>query len=340
MLAVKMPRKDVIEVVEIDIPEPGEGEVRVELKASALCRSDLHILHRSELMVDDEFHITPGHEPSGVVDKLGSQVKRIRVGDRVAIYLGIGCNTCEHCLAGDIILCKQYRCVSQNVDGGHADYMVIPVEACLPLPDDMDFVTGALATDVGGTLYTACRRLGVDGTKKVAIFGVGPMGLGGVLMAKAMGGTVIAVDVNEDRLSLARELGADAVVNSNEGDTVPALLELTGGDGVDISIVCVGASAAINNALDSTRVRGEVGLIGETTSCTVNPSKQLMRKLLDVKGCWFFNKSDWKGICDFIRDKKIPLSRISTESFSLIDAERAFRLFDSGKTQKVVFVWE
>ncbi len=147
-------------------------------------------------MEEDEFNITPGHEPSGIVDKIGPGVSRVKKGDRVAIFLGIGCNSCHHCLSGNVILCSQYKCISQDVDGAHADYMVVPEETCLPMPEDMDFITAALATDVGGTLYTACKRLGVDGSKTVAIFGAGPMGMGVLLFAKALGGTVIMVDLN------------------------------------------------------------------------------------------------------------------------------------------------
>ena len=340
MLAVKMPRKDVVEIINTDIPIPGKGEVLIQMKASALCRSDLHVLHRSELLEDDEFDITPGHEPSGVVVTLGPNVEKVKVGDRVAIYLGIGCNECEHCLRGDMILCKQYKCISQHVNGAHADFMVVPEETCLPMPDDMDFITAALSTDVGGTLYTACKRLGVNGSKLVAIFGVGPMGLGGVLFAKAMGGTVIAIDMNQERLDLSKQLGADYIINTGSEDLSRAIEIITNNEGVDVCIVCVGANQAINDALNITKVRGHVGFIGETSKATINPSGQLMRKLLEVHGCWYFNKSDWKEICNIIQRKKIPLSSISTRTFKLSEAITAFELFDSGNTQKVVFTWE
>ncbi len=143
-----------------------------------------------------------------------------------------------------------------------------------------------------------------------------------------------------ERLALAKELGADYVVNPENSETVSEIKRLCCNAGADIAIGCVGANQAINDALDSTKAMGNVGLIGEMSKATINPSKQLLRKLLNVKGCWYFNKSDWGEICEIIKRKQIPLSKISTRTFKLEEAVTAFELFDSGKTQKVVFTWD
>lgn len=222
MLAAKLPRLETVEVVEEPIPKPGKGEVLIQMKASALCRSDLHRYHGTQIFDEDESacYITPGHEPCGVVAELGEGVTKVKVGDRVALYLGLGCGVCPHCLRGDVMLCKKFRCIGFAVNGAHADYMTIPEENCLPMPDEMDYITGALSTDVGGTLYTACKRLGLNGTKSVVIIGCGPMGSGGILMAKGFGAKVIAVDTDEKRLAMARELGADETLNPMKVDGV------------------------------------------------------------------------------------------------------------------------
>lgn len=340
MLAVKIPKKETIIVVEESIPVPGDGEVLIKMKASALCRSDLHRYHGNNLFDDsDDANITPGHEPAGVVEKLGPNCKKAKIGDRVAIFLGLGCGTCEHCLSGDVILCKEFKCIGFAANGAHADYLVVPEENCLLLPDEMSFVTGSLSTDVGGTLYTACKRLGLDGTKIVAIFGVGPMGSGGILMAKGFGATVIAIDTNEERLSLAKELGADYTINPLKEDSVAKIKELTGGKGADAAINTAGGGIIVSNALDCVRSKGAVALIAESASANINPSDQFLRKLVDLKGCWYFNKSDWEEISDFIVRKDIQLEKISSCTYDIKDAKEAFELFDSGKTQKVVFTW-
>lgn len=343
MHAVKIVGVGQIEVKDVPIPVPGDREVLIKIKASALCRSDLHLYHGESVFEDSEVDgstITPGHEPCGIVEKVGANVKAFKVGDRVAAYLALGCGSCSYCLEGDTMLCQQFRCLGFDLDGAHADYLVVPEYNCLPLPDEMSFLAGAVSTDVGGTLYTACRRLGVDGSKTVAIFGIGPMGCGGILMAKGFGARVIAVDVDSRRLELAKSLGADIILNPKECDSVTEIKRLTNGLGADIAIDCSGSPMAQNNALDCTRPKGKAGFIGECKSCTINPSDQFIRKLIDLSGCWYFNRSDWDEITSFIINKNIDIEKITSHTFSIGEAAEAFKLFDSRSTQKVVFMWD
>jgi len=341
MLAAKIPSKECVKVVEEPIPSPKKGEVLIRMKASALCRSDLHRYHGENLFDEnDDANITPGHEPCGSVEKLGEGVTKVKVGDRVALYLGLGCGVCPHCLRGDVMLCSSFRCIGFQVNGAHADYMTIPEENCLLLPPEMSYVAGALATDVAGTLYTACKRLEVNGQKTVVIVGCGPMGSGGILMAKAFGATVIAQDIDDKRLEMAKSLGADYIINPKTTDPVAKIKENTDGAGADVAIVCAGGSVALESALNCVRARGAVGVIAESNKATIDPSNQFIRKLVELKGCWYFNRSDWEEIAQFIVKNKIPIEKISSHTFKISEAEKAFPLFDSGETQKVVFVWD
>lgn len=342
MLAAKLPCKETIKVVEEPIPVPKKGEVLIRMKASALCRSDLHRYHGVALFDEDdkEANITPGHEPCGIVEELGEGVTKVKKGDRVAIYLGLGCGTCPDCLRGDIMLCPEFQCIGFAVNGAHADYMTIPEENCLLLPEGMDFITGALATDVGGTLYTACKKIELNGTKTVVIIGCGPMGSGGILMAKGFGARVIAVDTDEERLQTALDLGADYIINPCSTDGPARVRELTQGRGADAAIVTAGGDIPLNSALNSIRAKGQVALIAESNRAVIDPSNQFVRTLAELKGCWYFNRGDWEEISDFIVNHKIDMKKISSHTFSIAEAEKAFPLFDSGKTQKVVFVWE
>jgi propanol-preferring alcohol dehydrogenase len=342
MLAAKIPGKDTIKIIEEAIPEPGQGEVLIKMKASALCRSDLHRYHGVVLFDSDDesVNITPGHEPCGIVDKIGAGVTRVVEGDRVAVYLGLSCGRCADCLRGDIVLCKDFRCIGFAVNGAHADYMVIPEENCLLLPDEMDYITGALVTDVGGTLYTACKELGINGTKTVAIIGCGPMGSGGILIARGFGARVIALDVDDKRLELAITLGAEQTINPDKDrDVIETIQSLTNGRGPDAVIVTAGGSSPLNMALDIVRSKGSVALIAESNNAEIDPSNQFIRKRIALKGCWYFNRSDWEEISEFIIDRKIELNKISSITFPIEEAGTAFPLFDSGDTQKVVFVW-
>ena len=342
MLAAKLPRLETVEVVEEGIPVPKKGEVLIKMKASALCRSDLHRYHGTQIFDEDESacYITPGHEPCGIVEELGEGVSKVKKGDRVALYLGLGCGTCPDCLRGDVMLCKEFKCIGFAVNGAHADYMVIPEENCMLMPEKMDYVTGALSTDVGGTLYTACKKLELNGTKTVVVIGCGPMGSGGILMAKGHGAEVIAVDIDDKRLEMAKSLGADHVINSGREDAVEAIKKLTNGDGADAAIVTAGGNIPLNTGLDAVRTRGKVALIAESNSATIDPSNQFLRKRIELIGCWYFNRADWEEISSFIVNKNIELKKICSNTYKISEAATAFPLFDSGKTQKVVFVWD
>ncbi|HEX5500318.1 MAG TPA: alcohol dehydrogenase catalytic domain-containing protein, partial [Thermomicrobiales bacterium] len=217
MKAVLFPGDRQVVVVERPRPEPGPGEVVIALRASAICRSDMSLYYGKPIVGGEATgsgQIVPGHEPAGEVIAVGPGVTSVKTGDRVAAYLAIGCGHCEWCQRGYYFLCPGWKCLGFDVNGGDADYMLLPAANCLPLPDDISYEVGAVMTDMIGTQYDAQRRLNVSGATTVAIFGLGPMGGAGVLVAKARGARVIALDILDSRLELAKSLGADEVVNS------------------------------------------------------------------------------------------------------------------------------
>jgi propanol-preferring alcohol dehydrogenase len=166
------------------------------------------------------------------------------------------------------------------------------------------------------------------------------MGSAAALIAKARGARVIAVDVLDSRLHMAKELGVDFIVNSTKEDAVEAVRALTNGEGADVAIDCSGNPIAQNAALDCARKLGSVAFVGESRSTTINPSDQMVRKLLRVVGGWFFPVWEWDEIARFVIEKKIPVDKYITHRFSIEDAAEAFRLFDERVTDKAVFVWE
>ena len=343
MKAVLFPGDKQVNVVERATPKPGPGEVLMKTGASALCRSDMSLYYGSPIVGGDATatgQIIPGHEAAGTVAEVGAGVNRVHPGDRVAVHLAFGCGICAYCRNGDLMLCDEWQCMGFDVDGGDADYIVVPAQNCLKLPDTMSFEAGAVMTDMVGTQYQAQKRLGVSGTDSVAVFGIGPMGSAGILIGKARGARVIAVDVLESRLEIAKQLGADEVISSSSEDTVNRLLALTGGAGVDVAIDCSGAPDAQNAALDSARKHGRIAFVGESRSTTINPSDQMIRKLLTVIGAWYFPIGAWTEIAQFVVDRQIPVEDMITHRFSLDSAAEAFHLFDQRQTGKVVFVWD
>jgi threonine dehydrogenase-like Zn-dependent dehydrogenase len=225
------------------------------------------------------------------------------------------------------------------VDGGDAEYLVVPEVNAMPIPDSMSFDVAAVSTDMVGTQYSTQKRLDISGADTVAVFGIGPMGAAGILVAKARGARVIAVDVLDSRLAMARELGADETVDSRSVDTVARLRELTHGAGVDAAVECSGSPVAQNAALDAARRFGSVAFVGESRSTTINPSDQMIRKLLRVMGGWYFALWEYPEVSQFIVDHALPVEKLITHRFAIDDAAEAFRAFNARETEKALIVW-
>jgi D-arabinose 1-dehydrogenase-like Zn-dependent alcohol dehydrogenase len=192
------------------------------MRAAAVCGSDLHGYRapREKRPPDGQGGIIPGHELSGVVHSIGEGVTGVHVGDRVAVYHYRGCGHCQQCRAGRLMWCAQKRGYGGPIHGSDADLLVTDARNCLPLPDDFSFAAGALLMCVAGTAYEAMRKLDASGRGTLAIFGLGPVGLTGLLMARAMGAQVVGIDVSPERLALASRLGAQAVVDAAHENVV------------------------------------------------------------------------------------------------------------------------
>lgn len=339
MKAIRFLGNERVVVEKVNDPVPNDDEVVVQIKASALCRSDLSIYHGTPVLNKKiEGSVIPGHEPCGVVYQLGKNVDPnfLKIGDRVAIYLAIGCGHCSYCSMGYQMLCPDWKCIGFDRDGGHAEYIKIPAINCLKLPDNMDYIDGALSTDKFGTLYHAQTRIGVSSKDYVAVFGIGPMGGAGIMIAKALGAQVIAVDVLDNRLELAQDIGADFVINSAQVDFLEAVRDITHGNMVNVAIDCSGNTKAENNALLCVKPFGTTIFIGENKECTINPSDQLIRKEANLIGSWYFPIWQYDEINRFIVNKKIPLKKIVTHTFVIDQAKEAYEMFDRRETGAVV----
>src|SRR5205085_1727245 len=236
-----------IELMEFADPTPGPGEVVLEMKASGMCGSDLHQYRRPKNLPRTGSGIPPstdpviaGHEPCGVVVAVGPGVAEVqaKVGDRTMVHHYQGCTQCSHCRSGWQQLCQEVpvKVYGNNAHGGHAKYLRVPVNTLVPLPDELSFAAGAAISCGSGTAYSALRRINLSGTDTIAIFGQGPVGLAATQYAKAMGATVIALDISPQRLDRAKEFGADHVVNPGSNDPVAAIKDLTHGRHADLTL--------------------------------------------------------------------------------------------------------
>jgi threonine dehydrogenase-like Zn-dependent dehydrogenase len=331
-----------VKVTTMEVPALSEHQVLVESKASAICRSDMSLYYGNPIVGGEgagHGSIVPGHEAAGEVIAVGSAVTEVAVGDRVASYLAIGCGACEFCASGYLMLCSDWKCLGFDVNGGDADYFILPERNCLPLPEQLSYKAGALMTDMIGSQYHVQKKLGVNGGHTVAVFGLGPMGAAAVLIGKALGARVIAIDIIDHRLDQALELGADQIINSSTVDAVERIRDLTGGRGADICIDCSGNPAGQNSALDAAAKLGSVAFVGESRATEIRPSEQIIRKLLTIVGGWYFPLGDWDAIVRLVLDRGIPVEKLISHEFSIENAEEAFGMFDRRETEKAMFTW-
>jgi propanol-preferring alcohol dehydrogenase len=247
-----------LEITQVPTPEPGPGEVLVRIEASGLCHTDIHAA-RGDWPVKPVPPFIPGHEGVGIIEAVGAGVTKRVVGQRVAVpWLGHACGTCDHCIAGWESLCEQQGNTGYERDGGFAEYLVADAAFAQPVPDGIDPAEAAPLTCAGVTTYKAIKVSGLRPTERAAIFGIGGLGHLALQYAHIFGADAIAVDVTVEKLRLAEELGATAVVNARETDPVSALQAM---GGVDVAVVLAADPAVLEQAHASLRRGGRLVLV-------------------------------------------------------------------------------
>src|SRR5437868_284493 len=225
-----------LRIENIPVPEIDADEVLVQVKAVGLCGSDVHIVY--EGVTPTAFKpITLGHEPAGVVARVGSKVQGWTPGDRVSVLPLLFCGTCPRCLRGQSQVCEQRRVIGIQAEGALAEYLKVPAKNLVRLPDNVPFSVGAIITDAVATPFHALiDRAALKSGESIAIFGLGGLGLHAVQIAKLAGArSVIGVDVRPEQLERARQAGADVIIDARNGSPVTTVMEATGGRGVDVA---------------------------------------------------------------------------------------------------------
>jgi threonine dehydrogenase-like Zn-dependent dehydrogenase len=206
----------------------------------------------------------------------------------------------------------------------------------VPLPEELSFSEGAAVACGTGTAYGALRRMHVAGGATLAVFGQGPVGISATLLGARMGLRVIAVEANAERLALAKQYGADALVDASKGDVEKALKDLTRGEGVDLALDCTGVAAARLQAVRAAKTWGTVCFVGEGGDVTLDVSRDMLRKQLTLIGSWTFSAMGMGECARFVADNKIELEKIFTHRWKLDQADEAYKLFDKQASGKGV----
>jgi threonine dehydrogenase-like Zn-dependent dehydrogenase len=345
MLGAYLPGGRQVRLAELDVPEPGPGQVLVRMRASTICGSDLRAIYREHLGTGPEAYqdVVAGHEPCGDIVAVGPGCRRFGVGDRVVIYHIAGCGVCEDCRRGYLISCtSDFRAAyGWQRDGGHADYLLAEETTCLALPDELSYLDGACAACGLGTAFEALTRLGVSGRDAVVVTGLGPVGLGAGLLARALGATtVIGVDTVPERRDLARKIdAADHVVPADE-HTAAAVRDLTGGHGAEASIDCSGSAAGRRTALAATRRFGRGAFVGEGGRLEIDVSPEMIHRQLTVYGSWVTSVGRTAELLELMARWDLHPDRMVTHTFALDDAAEAYAVADDGRSGKVAVVMD
>lgn len=248
-----------LSIEERPVPSPAAGEVVVRIEASGLCHTDIHAAH-GDWPVKPSPPFVPGHEGVGRIEAVGAGVDSGRIGQRVAVpWLHNACGRCEYCVSGWETLCLAQRNTGYSVDGCYSDYVLAEEGFVVAVPETIDPLEAAPLTCAGVTTYKAVKVSEARSSDLVAVFGVGGLGHLAVQYAKITGATVAAVDVTDDKLDMAKQLGADHVVNARHGSAAEALQAL---GGADAAIVTAADAAPLRSAFEALRRRGRLVLVG------------------------------------------------------------------------------
>ncbi|WP_069773548.1 Zn-dependent alcohol dehydrogenase [Streptomyces sp. LUP30] len=346
-----------LEITQIELPEPGPGRVRVRLAAAGVCHSDLSL---SDGTMRVPVPAVLGHEGAGTVVSVGEGVERLAPGDQVVLNWAPSCGACHACSLGEVWLCANalagsaevYARTTHGTDlhpglnvAAFAEETVVPASCALPLPDGIPLTDAALLgcavlTGYGAVHHSARVRSG----ETVAVFGVGGVGLATLQAARIAGAsTIVAVDVSPEKEALARAAGATEYVVASDR-TARDIRGLTGGQGVDVAVECVGRAVTIRTAWESTRRGGRttvVGIGGKDQQVTFN-ALELFHWGRTLSGCVYGNSDPAKDLpvlADHVRSGRLDLSALVTERIGLADIPAAFETMLAGKGGRALVIF-
>lgn len=263
-----------LQVQDVQTPKPKDSQILVKVQSVGVCHSDVHVwegyyegISGQQLKTTDrgvKYPLTPGHEIAGIVDSLGEQVEGFSKYEKVLVYPWVGEGMCPACKTGQENLCDKPRSLGIYSDGGYAEYVLVPnYKYLVKIGDDMDTDISAPLACAGLTSYGAIKNANLKPDDNVVIVGTGGLGLMAIQLAKAVtGARIIAMDIDDKKLEVAKKEGADIIVNSKKEDPVKAIMELTGKLGADAVIDFVNATKTVETDIQFLRRRAKLLLVG------------------------------------------------------------------------------
>lgn len=320
-----------LEISEVETPKPKDVEVLVKVKAAGVCHSDLHLWEGGYdtgsgfMKVTDrgvKFPVIPGHEIVGTISEIGSAVKGLAVGDNVLVYPWIGCGVCEACRVGNENLCDTPRSLGIFQNGGYAEQVLIPHFKYLAKVEGIELDAAASLACSGLTAYTAIKKSNANSQDYMVIFGVGGLGLMGVQIARAItNANIICVDIDDEKLKTAKELGADYTVNSKDPDAVQKIISLCNNKGADCVIDFVNAPPTVKMGLAVLRKRGSLILVGLFGGAAEIPLVSIPLKAITIMGAYTGNYDDMLELLGLA--KRGVINPIISKRYKLAEANNA-----------------
>jgi alcohol dehydrogenase, propanol-preferring len=314
---------------EVPVPTPGPGEVLVKIEASGVCHTDLHAAD-GDWAAKPALPFIPGHEGAGTVAALGPGVKHFKEGDAVGIaWLHDACGECEYCISGWETLCRSQRNSGYSVNGSFAEYAIGASAYVARLPNNVPFPEVAPILCAGVATYKAIKETETRAGEWLAISGVGGLGHIAVQYAKAMGLHVVALDVTDEKLALARKVGADVALNATEPHAVRSVLKATGGGAHGVVVTAVSPSA-FSQAINLARRKGTISLVGLPPGTFPTPILDVVLKRITIRGSIVGTRKDLAEALAFAAD---GLVRAHLKTAPLAEVNRVFADLRAGKVE-------
>lgn len=342
MKGVVLKGPNVFVTEEIPMPEIGADELLLKMEKAAICGTDIRILEGKKTK-DVRYPSVIGHEMCGTIDKVGANVKGYEVGEKVSIANIIPCGHCPSCLSGRENACMNRLAVGYQYDGGFEEYVRIPANLIqagnvIKLPEHVSFTAGALIEPLACCIR-GLHNAGTGFNDVVLVIGAGPIGLMHLQLAHIAGASkVIVSEPNEQRLKIAKDLGADIIVDPTKEDLAEIVRRETNGAGVDVIIMAIGVPALVNSTLKLCRKGGTVCLFAGfagTGECTIEVNT-IHYNEINVNGSTGYRRSDYLAAAEMVKNGRINLDRIATHVYKLDDFQQAYETCKAGTGLKIM----
>jgi D-arabinose 1-dehydrogenase-like Zn-dependent alcohol dehydrogenase len=329
--------KKPLELMEVDKPEiEKDDDVIIKVLACGLCHTDLGYIDYG-VPTFKKPPLILGHEPVGIVDEVGSKVNNVKKGDWVLVG-PITCGDCFFCRTGRENICDSFSMIGNNLDGAFAQYVKVPARCLIPLPKELHKRESCIISDAVLSPYHAVKeRAKVKLGDWVVIFGCGGVGINCVQWANLAGGIVIAVDILENKLNLAKELGAFEVINAKKTENVAKeVKKITNGAGADIAIECVGNPDVLTEAFNSVRPGGRVCVVGYSFKSPPLNAARLMYKEIEILGSIAGLVPDYYRVIELIKRGKFHIEKLISARYPLEKINDAFDELRKGEAIRII----